>query len=244
MTGDRMKRWAALLLCALFLLASPAREVRRAWETQPVEAGRYIALTFDDGPGASTTPELLRGLADRGVRATFFLIGRQIPGNEEIVKQMAGDGHQIGVHTYDHVALAGAQEEEVRAQIEKTEALLTEILGGEEDWWLRPPYGRITSREAAWITTPMVQWTIDPEDWKIQDAEKVTDHILAHAGDGEIILLHDVYGTSVTAALAVVDALQAEGYTFLTLRELFRMEGVEPQGGVFYRTPTWIASLE
>ena len=239
-----MKKWAALLLCALFVLASPAREVRQVWETQPVEAGKYIALTFDDGPSAATTPRLLEGLADRGVRATFFLIGSQIPGNEEIVRRMDQDGHQIGVHTYDHVVLAGAEETAVREQIGKTEALLTEILGEGGDWWLRPPYGRVTAREAAWISTPMMQWTVDPEDWKVRDAEKVTAHILEHAGEGEIILLHDVYETSVEAALAVVDALQAEGYTFLTLRELFRAEGVEPQGGVFYRTPTWIATLE
>ena len=169
-----VKKWAALLLGLLFLLAAPARDFRPAGQTEPLDTAKYIALTFDDGPRASTTARLLDGLAERGVHATFFLIGEQIPGNEDLVARLAREGHQIGVHTFDHIRLADQDEETVREELERTEALLR-LLVGEGEWWLRPPYGLITPREAAWVSVPMVQWTIDPEDWRFKDARRVSE---------------------------------------------------------------------
>ena len=181
-----MKRWAALGLSLLFLALSPVREVRPAAGTEAVDTTKYIALTFDDGPRPGTTGRLLEELARRGVHATFFLIGRQIPGNEDLIRQMALFGHQIGVHTYDHVLLEGEDEYTVRQQVRQTERLLDRILETEGDWWLRPPYGAMTQREAAWVETPMIQWTIDPEDWRDEDAQRVTEHILERAGPGTV----------------------------------------------------------
>ncbi len=231
-----MKKWAAAVLCLLFLLLSPARELRLASQTGELALDRAIALTFDDGPRASTTSRLLDGLAQRGVHATFFLIGEQIPGNEAIVQRLAQEGHQIGVHTYDHIRLEGESAETVRQQMARTDRLLTDLLGPGE-WWLRPPYGQFTRREAAWIDVPAIQWTIDPEDWRYKDAERVARHILQQAEPGAVILLHDIYPTSVDAALAVVDALQEQGYTFMTVEELFQAAEIEPVPGVLYRSP-------
>ena len=232
-----MKRWAALGLSLLFLALSPVREVRPAAGTEAVDTTKYIALTFDDGPRPDTTGRLLEELARRGVHATFFLIGRQIPGNEDLIRQMALFGHQIGVHTYDHVLLEGEDEYTVRQQVRQTERLLDQILETEGDWWLRPPYGAMTQREAAWVETPMIQWTIDPEDWRDEDAQRVTEHILERAGPGEVILLHDIFPATVDAALAVVDALQSRGYVFVTVRELFQAQGVDPRPGMLYMSP-------
>ena len=231
-----VKKWAALLLGLLFLLAAPARDFRPAGQTEPLDTAKYIALTFDDGPRASTTARLLDGLAERGVHATFFLIGEQIPGNEDLVARLAREGHQIGVHTFDHIRLADQDEETVREELERTEALLR-LLVGEREWWLRPPYGLITPREAAWVSVPMVQWTIDPEDWRFKDARRVSDHIVSHAEPGAIILLHDIYPTSVDAALTAVDTLTDQGYTFVTVQDLFRAYDVEPRPGMLYMSP-------
>ena len=207
-----------------------------------VEEPKYVALTFDDGPRRDTTGPLLDGLLERGVPATFFVIGRQIPGNEDLLCRMKEEGHQIGNHTYDHTRLLTAEPDKVVEEIHKTEVLLTELLGA-DDYWLRPPYGAIGKTRAALVKTPMIYWTVDPEDWKVLDAAQVTEHVVSHAEPWGIILLHDFYPTSVEAALAIVDRLQAEGYTFVTVEELFRIRGVEPKAGCLYASPDKLRSL-
>ena len=113
-----------------------------------VEEPKYVALTFDDGPRRDTTSLLLDGLLERGVPATFFVIGQQIAGNEDLLERMKAEGHQIGNHTYSHTRLLTADTDKVVEEIQKTEVLLTELLG-EDDYWLRPPYGAIGKTRAA-----------------------------------------------------------------------------------------------
>lgn len=204
--------------------------------TALVEAPKYVALTFDDGPRASTTEPLLDGLQERGANATFFLIGEQITGNEAIIRRMAAEGHQIGNHTYSHVRLLSAEENTVIEEIHKTEVTLENLLG-KGDFWLRPPYGQIDKTRAALVKTPMIYWSIDSEDWKKLNAEQVTAYVVSHVQPGDIILLHDFYPTSVEAALEIIDRLQPEGYAFVTVEELFRIYGVTPQPGVLYAAP-------
>ena len=114
-----------------------------------VEAPKHVALTFDDGPRASTTGPLLSGLAERGVTATFFVIGQQIPGNEDLLRRMKADGHQIGNHTYSHVSLLTTARNAVVEEIQKTEVLLQAALG-EGEWWLRPPTALSTISGRVW----------------------------------------------------------------------------------------------
>jgi len=207
-----------------------------------VEEPKYVALTFDDGPRASTTSRLLDGLLERGVSATFFVIGQQIPGNEELLRRMAAEGHQIGNHTYSHVKLLKSEKDVVVQEIQKTEVLLRGAVG-EGSFWLRPPYGQVTAGTEASFGVPMVKWSVDPRDWESRNTEKVTQAILDYAEPNSIILLHDIYPTSVDAALKVVDALQEEGYWFVTVEELFRIQGVEPQAGKLYARPDRVREL-
>ena len=256
----QLARYGAVLLAALLLTAcggggrtisadASAEIPEDIWgeldeETRRelVEEPKYVALTFDDGPRRDTTSVLLDGLLEWGVPATFFVIGRQIPGNEDLLCRMKEEGHQIGNHTYDHTRLLTAEPEQVVEEIHKTEVLLTELLGA-DDYCLRPPYGAIGKTRAALVKTPMIYWTVDPEDWKVLDAAQVTEHVVSHAEPWGIILLHDFYPTSVQAALAIVDRLQREGYTFVTVEELFRIRGVEPQDGCLYASPDKLRSL-
>ena len=194
---------------------------------------KYVALTFDDGPRKSTTERLLDGLKERGAKATFFLIGEQIEANADLVTRMAQEGHQIGNHTWSHQRLDGAHPDEAAQEVERTEAALEALLGGGE-YWLRPPYGQVS--EDADFGVPLVKWSVDPRDWESRDAGKVTRAILEHVEPGSIILLHDIYPTSVDAALRVVDQLQAEGYWFVTVEELLWLNGVTPEAGHMYRT--------
>ncbi len=202
-------------------------------EVEAEDAPPLIALTFDDGPRRSTTTVLLDGLALRGVRATFFLIGEQIVGSEDVIRRMDAEGHQIGIHTYDHVQLTGLNRADFDAQVDRTRQLLKSVLG-HNDFLLRPPYGILDEGVRAMAECPIILWSIDPEDWGDRNAARETAHIVGEARDGYIVLLQDIYPESVEAALQVVDALHEQGYLFVTIEELFAARGVALQAGEVY----------
>ena len=193
-----------------------------------LEVDKVVALTFDDGPKRSTTVRLLDALQTRGVPATFFLIGEQLEGNEDLVRRMQAEGHQVGSHTWSHTDLSARSPWEAQQELEKTQAALEEILGP-GPYWVRPPYGRL--KENRELETPIIIWSVDPRDWESQDTDAVTEHVLSHVQPGDIILLHDIYDTSVDAAIRIVDTLQEQGYRFVTVAELLG-PSVEP--GVRY----------
>lgn len=194
---------------------------------------KYIALTFDDGPRRSTTTRLLDGLAERGVKATFFLIGAQVEDNQDVVRRMDEQGHQIGLHTYDHVLLTGLNQADFDAQVKRSRTLLKQVLG-HNDFLLRLPYGILDEAVKTRAECPIILWSIDPEDWKYRNARQVAAHITANAQDGSIILLHDIFPESVDAALQVVDELHRQGYLFCTVDELFSLRGIPLRAGETY----------
>ena len=194
-----------------------------------------IALTFDDGPRRSTTTDLLDGLAQRGVKATFFLVGEMIPDNEDLVARMADEGHQIGVHTYDHRRLTDLNAADFDSQIGRTRAMISEITGLDR-FLLRPPYGMVDNGVKKRSGTAIILWSIDPEDWNDKNADRIVNHIVSNAQDGDIILLHDIYPTSVEAALRVVDALHQKGFLFVTVEELAQQRHVELTAGEVYQS--------
>ena len=196
---------------------------------------KLIALTFDDGPRRSTTTKLLDGLAERGVHATFFLIGAQIEGSEDLVLRMDQEGHQIGIHTFDHVRLTGLSATDFAGQVDRTRTLLENILG-HDSFLLRPPYGMIDRGVELRAGAPIILWSVDPEDWRDRDTAREVSHILSQARDGSIVLLHDIYPESVEAALQVVDALHQEGYLFCTVEELFSARMIPLKDGEVYRS--------
>ena len=195
----------------------------------------YVALTFDDGPRQGTTGRLLDGLRERGASATFFLVGEEAEANPELVKRMKAEGHQIGNHTWSHVRLDDAAPDTIRQEVGKTDALLTDLLGP-GSYWLRPPYGFITPGTEKEITVPMVKWSVDPRDWESRDTAKVVQAVLRDVKPNSIILLHDIYPTSVDAALQIVDTLQAQGYCFVTVEELLCLNSITPEAGQMYRS--------
>ena len=177
------------------------------------------ALTFDDGPSAEYTPRLLDGLKERNIKASFFLLGRNIPGNEEIVERMQEEGHLIGNHTYNHVQLSAISEAEAREEILKTNNIIYEITGNYPQY-MRPPFGSWKKNLELCVEMIPVFWNIDTMDWKSQDVSSILNIVFAEAEDGAIILMHDEYETSVEAALQIADHLMKEGYEFVTADRL------------------------
>ena len=198
----------------------------------PKTAG-YVALTFDDGPTPKHTARLLDGLKARGACATFFLAGYRLEGNEALVRRMKAEGHQIGNHTYRHAQLTTLTPNDAVADLAACDLALCTLLG-EGDYWVRPPYGSISAQILARLDVPVVCWSVDPLDWTGSDASRVAAHILSTAQDGDIVLLHDCYASTVDAALQVVDGLQARGMQLVTVEQLLEVKGVAAQGGCAY----------
>ena len=178
-----------------------------------------VALTFDDGPHAFYTEMLLDGLKERGICATFFLIGKNIEGNEEIVQRMQKEGHLIGNHTYHHVNLKQLSQKEAKQEIQKAGNKIYESTGICTAF-VRPPFGEWKKNLDLDMTMIPVSWNIDSLDWTTENTEKIIKRVVKDVVEDDIILMHDVYKTSVEAALQIVDILKERGYEFVTVDKL------------------------
>lgn len=178
-----------------------------------------LALTFDDGPHPVYTPQLLDGLKKRNVKVSFFLMGKNIAGNESIVRRMYEDGHLIGNHTFDHVQLNKLSESEACSQITKTSNAIYEITG-QYPTYVRPPFGEWREGLDCTVTMLPVFWDVDPLDWNTSSADQVVQKVIGSTADGDIILMHDSYASSVQAALRIVDILNEKGYDLVTVDRL------------------------
>lgn len=178
-----------------------------------------VALTFDDGPHQTCTPALLNGLKQRGVKATFFLMGENIAGKEPLVQRMQAEGHLIGNHGYRHIQMTKEEAEQACADIEQTEKLIQSITGKRPEY-LRPPYGDWNEQLECRVNLTTVLWNVDSLDWKFQNTDRIVRRVEKDVKDGDIILMHDIFPTSVEAALRIVDDLQKRGYEFVTVEEL------------------------
>ena len=200
----------------------------------PKEIQKEIAITFDDGPKRGTTDVLLDGLKERNVSATFFLIGMQVSGLEDLVQRMAEEGHQIGNHTFSHVNLntldAYKQNEEITMCSQNIRQCVER-----EQVCVRPPYGEVNECLRAWIGAPLILWSVDTNDWTGKTADEIADYIVSEAMAGDIILLHDIYENSVQGALMAIDRMQAQGYVFVTVEKMFADHGIILENGKVYR---------
>lgn len=227
---DRVLISTALFLCAALVSgfgmvvqredrSKNNNEITCVIEKRERMENRKIAITFDDGPDPVYTPQLLDGLKERGAKASFFVMGKQAEAHPELVKRMQEEGHLIGNHTYSHIQLTKKNREAFRAELKKTNELLTEITG-EEVLFVRPPYGCWDKSLEAELTMLPVLWNIDPMDWCSTNVSGIVKKVTDKAKENAVILMHDEYASSVSAALEIVDILQKEGYEFVTVEEL------------------------
>lgn len=209
------------MLCLLIAWQGRAMETVSGQESVYVpeqQEAQKVALTFDDGP-SEYTMELSRGLKERGVQATFFLLGENMEGRREMVEQLIKDGHLIGNHSYHHVQLNKLSKEEAEGEIEKTNQLIREWTG-EAPIYVRPPYGAWSQELEKAVDMIPVFWNVDSLDWKLQNKERVLCCLSGQVEDGDMILMHDGYQSSVDAAFALVDQLQNQGFVFVNVEEM------------------------
>ncbi len=201
------------------VLSTIATMERSSEETKAMEEIKKIALTFDDGPHPYYTEQLLDGLKERGVVATFFVTGEHASLHPDVIKRMQEEGHLIGNHTYSHMQLKKNNKDEFKKELLRTNEVLQEITG-EDIIYVRPPYGSWDKSFEKELNMIPVLWTVDPLDWSTKDVACVVRKVTEKIKDNDIILLHDYYDSTVTAALEIVDELQKEGYSFVTVDEL------------------------
>lgn len=213
-------RTAALLLVAVLLCVPGVIEYRaETVAANSMADGKKIALTFDDGPHPYYTEQLLDGLKERNVKATFFVLGKHAEQYPELVKRMSDEGHLIGNHTYSHVQLNKRNSEAFKEELKKTSELIEELTG-QEVQYVRPPYGTWDKKFEEELNMFPVLWNIDPLDWSSSNVPGIVKKVTSKARENSIILMHDEYKTTVTAALQVIDELQKQGYEFVTVDEL------------------------
>lgn len=206
-----------LLFCAI--KSGGPQAVQNVAGDEIVVDCKKIALTFDDGPHPYYTEQLLDGLKERGVHVTFFVTGEHAELHPDVIKRMQEEGHLIGNHTYSHIQLRSDNREEFKQQLIKTNEIIKEITG-EEVEYVRPPYGSWDKKFESELNMFPVLWTVDPLDWCSSNVSCITEKIVDNVEENDIILMHDYYDTSVTAALKAIDELMEEGYTFVTVEEI------------------------
>lgn len=197
------------------------KDMKNALECADSSMGKEapkIALTFDDGPSSHCTGRLLDGLKKRGVKATFFLIGKNAKENPELVERLDKEGHLIGNHTYNHVEITKLSDEEAKKELVETDEVICSITGKHVEY-MRPPFG-VWQDELEELDVMPVLWSIDPLDWTTKNVDEIVNKVVTQAGENDIILLHDCYDSSVDAALRIIDILAKRGFEFVTADEL------------------------
>ncbi|MFB3897107.1 MAG: polysaccharide deacetylase family protein [bacterium] len=194
--------------------------------TQVIWAGskekKNIALTFDDGPNATYTPQILKILKQHDIRATFFLIGQHAQQHPELVKQLYLAGHEIGNHTYSHVQLTKVPSVKIKQEVERTRDIVYEITG-QNTYLFRPPWGIFDNRSLAELAMrkfDAVLWSVDSRDWSRPGVDKIKVNVLSTARNGSIILCHDDHDQIVAALPEIIKNLKEQGYLFVTVPEL------------------------
>lgn len=192
-----------------------------------------IAFTFDDGPSHNTS-KIIDILNKYHVRATFFLLGRNIENNKDIVNSLKENGMEIGNHSYSHKLLTRLSESQVKEEFTKTKQLIYDVTGSYPTL-TRPSYGSVNKKVKKAIDTPIIAWDIDTLDWKYHNSKYITNKILKKVKDGDIILMHDIYTATANALDKVIPELLELGYQLVTVSELFYYKNIELEKGHVYR---------
>ena len=215
-TGIKMNEGTHAMNHEVNLVANNPKTLDQKGEDKDL---KRVALTFDDGPHPVWTEQLLNGLKKRGVVASFFVIGQNVEKNPELLVRMQAEGHLIGNHTYSHMQLRKKNRKAFGEELIKTNEVIKEAMG-QETIYVRPPFGtwdKVYEKELNMIP---VLWTVDTLDWSTTNVDALVEKVVHQVKDNDIILMHDIFESSVTAALRIVDILLKEGYRFVTVEEI------------------------
>ena len=187
----------------------------------------YIAMTFDDGPHAKNTPRLLDILRQRNIKATFYVIGKNVDMYPHLTRRIVAEGHEIGNHTYTHRNLKRLSDAQVISEMSRTRSSIVNATGVQPRT-MRPPYGALYQRQRDMILNkfgyPTIMWAVDPRDWQRPGVSVVRSRILSDTTNGAIVLAHDLHAPTVDAMPSTLDGLLAKGFKFVTVSQLLNQK--------------------
>ncbi|MFT3990767.1 MAG: polysaccharide deacetylase family protein [Luteolibacter sp.] len=190
-------------------------------------SGKYIAMTFDDGPHPQNTPRLLNMLRERNIKATFFVIGQSANLYPGVLRQTLAEGHEIANHSHTHRVLSKLSDDELIRDLTNCQNAVIQATGFTPRV-MRPPYGALTQRQRELVHQKfgfkIILWSVDPLDWKRPGSAVVTQRILDATTPGGIILAHDIHAQTIDAMPATLDTLLSRGYQFVTVSQLLAMQ--------------------
>lgn len=206
-----------------------AHQFKDIFFLEALKTQKKVALTFDDGPDLTFTPEILEVLKSYGIKATFFLVGFKIQRHPEVVEKMLEEGHIIGNHSYSHLDFEKLSMEEMfDKQVQRNESLMRDGFDV-QPIFIRPPYGKITNEQVLYLANKgykIINWSIDTYDWqKEQTSEQIADSVMRHIHDGAIILLHsggENKQNTVKALPDIIARIRQMGFSIVTVNELLR----------------------
>jgi peptidoglycan/xylan/chitin deacetylase (PgdA/CDA1 family) len=203
--------------------------------------GPYITITFDDGPHPTNTPRLLNILAQRNIKATFFVVGQLAKEHPQIIRRILAEGHEIANHTMTHPTLTRISDDRIRRELGDTHKAIVDIAGYHMRLF-RPPGGATNARLKEWFHNEYgystILWTVDPQDWKRPGVGVVTSRLVNGARPGAILLCHDLHAPTIDAMPGTLDQLLAKGFKFVTVSQLLNMESSAPASSVAAVTPS------
>ena len=196
---------------------------------------KHIALTFDDGPNEINTKTVLDALEQYDAKATFMVIGQNINSvTGELIKREMELECEIGNHSYSHANFKNIAPEKAQEELQKTDEAVEDYTG-EKPTLIRTPYGLCENNVWCCMDRPNVSWSVDTEDWKYKDSDRLIQYVTENASDGAIVLMHDIYKTTAQAVEPILEELIKQNYEMMTVTELSAIKGVELKAGETYR---------
>lgn len=189
---------------------------------------KEIALTFDDGPNPEYTKKILSKLAEHNAPATFFLIGKNIKGNEDIIKQMDAAGHMIGNHTYSHSFLIDFKSKNgFLYELNATSDIIYSIIKKRMKFF-RPPYGVTTpnlAKASKALNYTIIGWNIRSLDTTKDSEEKITSRVISQIKPGAIILFHDTSEKTIKVVEHTLNFAAKNGFKIVSVESLLKIKG-------------------
>ena len=198
-----------------------------------------VAISFDDGPiGGSQNPSRIHNaLTKNGFHATFFYWGERIAGNEQEIKNAFNAGFEVANHTWTHPYLT-QQGDKGKSEVQKTKNALDAIIGGDNDYLLRPPYLSFDASVGQAVGVPCPNCGLDTQDWNGASKDQIVNTLKSALANGslrnKVVLCHENYDSTAGAMEEFLPYLKSQGWQCVTVSEMFKAQGKTMQAGQLY----------
>ena len=200
-----------------------------------VKEKKSVAITFDDSPNIGKTNKILEYLNDNHFHATFFVVGEKCEYNEDLLISIKNSGNEIGSHTYSHQNLNKLTIDEIKEDYDKMNNIYKRLFN-ENLKLLRPPYGLYKEKYLNLIDTSLIMWSLDTNDWKNKNSEYLVNYVVDNIKDGDIILFHDSYNSTVLAIEKLLPILYSKGYQVMSVSELAEIKEINIEKNNVYHS--------